>query len=168
MPDQAHPRGAQGRANCDFLLPVGTTSQEQVREIGTDDQHHDADRGTKQDQRGTDRPAYMFGKRQKSGIESVHIRILFVHLLRKNGSLGLGAFDRRSRVEPRDSCHGVPPFVRLVVHREWRVQIHLGPGNEDISKVERCGKHADDQVELAIEVHRAANNVRVGVEATLP
>ena len=73
---QAAASGAEGGANRHFLLPCRGPRQQQVGEVGADDQHHHPDRAREHPDREPDAAADLFGERLDVALEAVAFRML--------------------------------------------------------------------------------------------
>ena len=129
--------GAEGGADRHFLLPCRGPRQEQVGEVGADDQHHHPDRAREHPDREPDAAADLFCERLHVALEAVAFRMLGHDLASECPDFRPRLLDRDPWLEPADHGQRIAPAIRFLAEREGEIEVEMAAGREHGREVER-------------------------------
>ena len=170
--------GAHGGANRHLLLANRRARQQQVGNVATGDQQHEAD-GAEQHVEGEAHVADdLVDQRndadRQTAVRRIVGRILLLHSIRDSVHLGLRAFDGDAGLERREDVVVLAVALRLRAggQRQRKQQIDvLNPvhrRHDLFVEREVFRHHADHGEVVAVERERLADDRRIGAEASLP
>jgi len=160
--------GTESGADGDFFLARGGTGEEEVRKIGTDNKHDDADGAGENEKSGAKASADVCGEEREAGDKIIALGMLAGDLFAEDGGFGLRGLDGGAGIQAADDGESVAPTVGFFTERKGRVKIDAASGSEDGAEVERGGENADYGDGGVIESERTANDGGIGGEAALP
>ena len=166
LTNQAAAARAEGRAQRHFTRPQRRSRQQEIRQVGTPDHQHGADRGHHHHQRQTQLVA------DHAIDEAVHRRaptLLDVGILLRDAGgnaahLGLGALEAHAGLQPSDDGQ-VVEVAHHVRSIERKGHAHLRPRPIELATPRQ---HADDRVVVAVQRDRAPHDGRVAAELADP